>query len=316
MLRSCRVYYAMSLPMACRVMNFSEPPRHRRQLRQRYLTLTKERHPDSVHGQGARGKHVTDATAAMIRLTDAYRVLQAHLRQSGRCVHRSSTNNNNNDNAEDEAADVSFLHRHTRRTHASHNNVNGDNNSDGSDHSQADRLYPSVWVSAAAHRVRLPWQRRCTHNSMQSQQQKQHHHHQQQQRHRDNSESDPMHYASARDGASDSSRRSGEAHPHREYGAECKINKQQMQCAWVLYKGIQQWRRRQQWWRRTRVPLCCKSEQGGGDGVGQRVRRMSSWRCVVSEFREVSRWYRRRVASWLRSAPHKVWHALRYIVSP
>ncbi|KAG5485024.1 hypothetical protein LSCM1_07104 [Leishmania martiniquensis] len=70
MLRSCLPRRCMSIGVACRTLGFQAPPTNRRDLKKRFVQLTKANHPD-LHADNE-----SAATAKMVQLTEAYACLK------------------------------------------------------------------------------------------------------------------------------------------------------------------------------------------------------------------------------------------------
>ncbi|EPY31200.1 chaperone protein DNAJ [Strigomonas culicis] len=70
MFRACRVCRAMAIGVACKTMNFKVPPTDKKELKKRFITLAKERHPDLNTERSEK------ATAEMVKLTEAYATLK------------------------------------------------------------------------------------------------------------------------------------------------------------------------------------------------------------------------------------------------
>jgi len=64
---------AAAISSACRALKFSAPPPSKKVLKQRFLELAKENHPDRAK---AKGLNVNAATKRMAQLTEAYKTLQ------------------------------------------------------------------------------------------------------------------------------------------------------------------------------------------------------------------------------------------------
>ncbi|KPA76050.1 putative mitochondrial chaperone protein DNAj [Leptomonas pyrrhocoris] len=70
MLRRCLLRRCMPIGVACRTLGFQTPPTNNRDLKKRFIQLTKEHHPD-LHADDAEA-----ATERMVRLTQAYTCLK------------------------------------------------------------------------------------------------------------------------------------------------------------------------------------------------------------------------------------------------
>lgn len=73
MLRLCLLYRSMPIGVACRTLGFQTPPTNKRDLKKRFVELTKENHPD-LHADDEKA-----ATARMVQLTEAYTCLKSVL---------------------------------------------------------------------------------------------------------------------------------------------------------------------------------------------------------------------------------------------
>lgn len=70
MLRLCLVHRCMPIGAACRTLGFQTPPTNKRDLKKRFIQLTKECHPD-LHADDEKA-----ATERMVQLTQAYACLK------------------------------------------------------------------------------------------------------------------------------------------------------------------------------------------------------------------------------------------------
>lgn len=70
MLRLCLLQRCMPIGVACRTLGFQTPPTTKRELKKRFVKLTKEHHPD-LHADNEKA-----ATERMVQLTQAYTCLK------------------------------------------------------------------------------------------------------------------------------------------------------------------------------------------------------------------------------------------------
>lgn len=84
MLRQTAPRWSMPIRTACRTLGFAAPPASSAVLRQRFVELTKQHHPD-LHAE-----NTAEATARMVELTQAYACLKKVLRTSVQYNHQSS----------------------------------------------------------------------------------------------------------------------------------------------------------------------------------------------------------------------------------
>ncbi|KAG5510334.1 hypothetical protein JKF63_07663 [Porcisia hertigi] len=70
MLRLCLVHRCIPIGVACRTLGYRVPPTNKRDLKKRFVQLTKETHPD-LHAGDEKA-----ATARMVQLTEAYTCLK------------------------------------------------------------------------------------------------------------------------------------------------------------------------------------------------------------------------------------------------